>query len=375
MRPQVSIAIPTYNRAGYLVEALESALSQTYPAIELIVVNDGSTDETEKVLQPYMKRIRYIRQENRGWAEAKNRGLEASTGEFLCILDDDDRLHPMKVTKQLEMFQKNPDLGICATGFNIIDEGGKVIEGFIPPPIRPQTQALEMLRMSLVNQSSAMLHRRCYAKLGGLKQIHSDDYEYWLRASVHFRIGVVPEKLTDYRRHPRQLTRLYGAEVDRMACIVIKEFIEKTPMGKIIPGLKSETAGRGVLGMILCERNWLSQAQHHLEKLLPDAIGHFCLGILNIYKRDFAQAKIHFEQARNSHLAVDRALALTAWAQAIVQTPGMHNNHPEALAFRRDMSDLRTSTIRYLFALARGKPGNGSPSASLPFSTDAPHGK
>ena len=355
MQPKVSITIATYNRARYVVEALESALAQTYPNIELIVVNDGSTDNTGRALKPYLGQIRYIPQENRGWAEAKNRGLAASTGELLCILDDDDRLHPTKVARQVELFQKVPELGICATAVNIVDEDGQYIEHFDPPKIRRQTQVLEMLRTALVNQSSSMMRRECYETLGGLKQMHSDDYEFWLRASVSYRIGIIRERLTDYRRHSRQLTRMYGTEIDKTTRIVIRDFIAQTPMPKLIPGLKCETAGHGIIGMILCERDWLTLAAAHLETLLPEPVGHFAFGILNVHARNFARAKHCFERARCPHFHADAALALVDRAQDILRRPHLDNYHPDVLALRKDMNVLRTTALRYLFGRAIGK--------------------
>lgn len=359
--PTVSIIIPSYNRAHYLIEALDSALNQTYPNLEVIVVNDGSTDETEEILAPYRKRIRYITQENRGWAGAKNRGLEAATGEFLCILDDDDRIHPKKVERQLTMFQQDPDLGVCATGINLIDAEGNLTESFIPPPLSPRTQVFQLLRRCLVNQSSAMLRRECYETLGGLKPIHSDDYEYWLRASLHYRISVVPELLTDYRRHPNQLTAYYASEIDHAAAGVIRDFIAQATLEQIIPGLCSYPEGYAALGVVLCERKLFAQAQTHLERALPNPAGNFGLGILKLHERNFTQAKTRFQEVRASHspLAskVPEALSLVERIQTVLQQPGLCNTTPQVIELRRDLSHFHAVVIRQLLALARG--GNG----------------
>ena len=159
--PLVSIIIPTYNRAHYLPETLESALGQTYPDIEIIVINDGSTDNTEQALKRYMKHIRYIYQENRGLAATKNRGIEVAKGELICNLDDDDRFHPEKVERQVEMFVSNPRLGLCATGTKFYDTVFSP-EAFAfvrtPPRLSPKTQVLELLRYCCLAQSSVMIH-------------------------------------------------------------------------------------------------------------------------------------------------------------------------------------------------------------------------
>lgn len=329
MPPTVSIIIPTYNRAHYLPEALESALHQTYPNLEIIVVNDGSTDETEEVLAPYLKRIRYIKQENRGWAGAKNRGLQAACGELLCILDDDDRLRPEKVARQVAMFRQDPALGVCATGINFIDETGALTGSFIPPPIHPETQVIQLLRKCLVNQSSAMIHRKCFETLGGLKPMHSDDYEYWLRASLHYPIRVAPELLTDYRLHSAQLTVTHRADIREAAGRMIEDFIEQVPIEQILPHLRCYPEGYALLGLVLCEHQRFARAQTYMERALPNLAGHFCLGVLNIHERNFTQAEFHLEQVKTSDSPfasqAEEAFQLAERLQTLLQKPSAGN--------------------------------------------------
>lgn len=108
--PLISVIVPTYNRADYIAEAVESALAQTYAPLELIVVDDGSTDNTPVVLATYVDRLAYIRQENRGIGAARNAGVARSAGEFVAFLDDDDRWLPDKLRLQMEAFREAPDL-------------------------------------------------------------------------------------------------------------------------------------------------------------------------------------------------------------------------------------------------------------------------
>ena len=122
--PLVTVVIPTYNQASYLREAIDSVLAQTYPAIEVIVVDDGSTDETAAVLRSYGERIRAIHQENHGAAHALNRGIREATGEFVCWLSSDDAFLPDKVALQVDAFAADPGLGLCFTGFDTIDAAG-----------------------------------------------------------------------------------------------------------------------------------------------------------------------------------------------------------------------------------------------------------
>ena len=358
--PKASIIIPTYNRARYSPEAVESALSQTYPNIEVIVVNDGSTDDTEQVLTSYMKHICYIKQENGGCAAAKNRGLEVAEGEFFNLLDDDDRIHPEKIQRQIEAFQKKPNLGIVATAINLISEKGEITGCFIPPLIGPETQVLQILRRCLINQSSALFHRRCYEKLGGFRQDHSDDYDFWMRASLHYPIQILPEILTDYRLHPNQLTKKNHAHIRAESARLVGDLIQQTPINQIIPGICSYPEGYTLLGLILCEKKSYALAQTYFEYALPTPAGYFGLGLLKLHERKFEQAITHFEQARTPHSPfvskVEEAFLLMERVQAL-QRKGDPNTSPEVVKLRKDLSQFHASVFRQLLLLARGESG------------------
>lgn len=108
-QPLVSVVIPTFNRARYVCEAVESVLAQTHPAIQLIVVDDGSTDDTARALLEFAGRIAYLKQENRGIGAARNAGIAVARGDFFAFLDDDDLWMPDKLERQLAVFQNTPD--------------------------------------------------------------------------------------------------------------------------------------------------------------------------------------------------------------------------------------------------------------------------
>lgn len=120
----VSVIIPTYNRADLVGEAVDGAVKQTHAPVEVIVVDDGSTDDTAKVLEPYFDRIRYIPQENRGLAGARNRGILESRGEFLAFLDSDDACLPDWIEKVVDTFRRHPEAGAVASAEFEIDEDG-----------------------------------------------------------------------------------------------------------------------------------------------------------------------------------------------------------------------------------------------------------
>lgn len=125
--PLISVVIPTYNYGGYIARAIESCLAQTHPQVEIIVVDDGSTDDTAAVVQGYVGqhpgKIRYLPQANQGVSAARNRGVEVATGVFLAFLDADDRLTPEALATRLAVFRVHPDVGIVMTEkYNCHDE-------------------------------------------------------------------------------------------------------------------------------------------------------------------------------------------------------------------------------------------------------------
>lgn len=129
---RVSAIIPAYNGVPYITQAVESVFNQTYTDYEIIVVDDGSTDDTLKVLEPYFDRIRYLYQENQGVATARNRGFQIARGEFIVFLDQDDFFLPDKLAVQVAHLEANPSLGLVNSGWQIVDERGKEIGGLEP---------------------------------------------------------------------------------------------------------------------------------------------------------------------------------------------------------------------------------------------------
>ena len=123
----VSVVIPTYNRATLIGPAIESVLRQTYPHIEIIVVDDGSTDRTREVVEAFGQPVRYVHQVNGGAASARNRGLREATGEFIALLDSDDQWFPWKLEAQVRVLDRYPDVGMVWTDMTAVDEDGAVL--------------------------------------------------------------------------------------------------------------------------------------------------------------------------------------------------------------------------------------------------------
>src|ERR1051326_446413 len=122
---KVSIIIPAYNQAQFLAAAIESALQQTHRDVEVVVIDDGSTDDTRQVAERFANRIIYVYQENTGLPGARNRGIRESSGEYLCFLDSDDSYHSEKAQRQAELLDENPEIGFVYCDIITTDEAGQ----------------------------------------------------------------------------------------------------------------------------------------------------------------------------------------------------------------------------------------------------------
>lgn len=205
--PRVSVVMPTFNRVDLLPGAMEQCLGQTYPHIELIVVNDGSTDGTRELLCASTDaRIRVCHHDtNRGLPEALNTGFRHATGEYLTWSADDDRFAPRTLETMVAYLETHRDVGLVYAGFWEIDADGAVrrevhVE---PPEVLP-------IRNCVLN---CRLYRRAVAEAVGEYDPAarlSEDYDYWLRVAQLFPLAALPEPLYYVRRHNRSLTSRYG---------------------------------------------------------------------------------------------------------------------------------------------------------------------
>ena len=211
MHRTVSVVIPAYNQAKFVGQAIDSVLAQTLPPLEVIVVDDGSSDTTAAVLRNYATHIRVLRQENQGVSAARNNGARIATGEFLAFLDADDLWLPEKLQRQVERFVKEPDLGIVHCGLEEIDGSGSRLnlrldgrEGWV---------ATEMLLLRnpviLGAGSTAMIPRSLFEQIGGFdtRLSTSADWDLCYRVASRHRIGFVRDMLVSYRLHGSNMHR------------------------------------------------------------------------------------------------------------------------------------------------------------------------
>lgn len=212
----VSVIIPSYNRAKILPPTLESVLAQTYPHLEVIVIDDGSTDETAAVVAGYGERVRYIRQENQGVEMARNRGILESRGAYLNFLDDDDLMAPDKIERQVKVLQSRSDVGVVHCGYTYIDKEGHKME---VTGRMPEGDVLQPLVWGCFPWSGGpLLRRRCLELIASDE--HRDwfgDWGMWLRTALGgYSWACIQEPLGQYRIIPGSMTDDKVANAERL---------------------------------------------------------------------------------------------------------------------------------------------------------------
>ncbi|MEG3917818.1 glycosyltransferase [Microcoleus sp. T3_A4] len=239
--PLISVIIPVYNGDRYIVQAVESTLGQTFTNLEIIVVDDGSTDRTQQVLQPYFDRIRYIYQENQGVAAARNIACQLAQGEFLAFLDADDYFLPSKLEKQLACFDADPTLDMVQTGWLIVDETGREISAVKPWQQASKLDLESFILYKCVRPSAMMLHRKWWEKLDGFdaKFPLAEDLDFALRLALKGCKAVwLEETLTCYRQHNSNLMSI-GFRVMKNIEIVMKKFFARPDLPQSIRQLQN----------------------------------------------------------------------------------------------------------------------------------------
>ncbi|NOT69151.1 MAG: glycosyltransferase [Methylophilaceae bacterium] len=218
---RVSVVIPSYNAARFLPEAIDSVRKQTLAVHEIIIMDDGSTDDTEQVVQSLGDGILYIRQKNAGVSAARNRGIDAATGEIIAFLDADDVWLPEKIERQLQVFQDHPDVALVATDKAEIDTQGKLLlpslfkqqhlhtyfSSLNNAPI-PKVMS-QLVKVNFIPTSSVLVRKAALNRVGVFDTTirYGEDLELWVRIAAQFQIACLAKVMLHYRRHDTNATQ------------------------------------------------------------------------------------------------------------------------------------------------------------------------
>jgi glycosyltransferase involved in cell wall biosynthesis len=270
----ISVVIPAYNRAREVCRAIDSALAQTMPPLEIIVVDDGSTDETPDVLARYGDRIRVVRHANQGVSATRNAGIAIARGDLIAFLDSDDMWMPRKLELQVARFEADAELGLVHCGVEFEGTGIRLdgMEGWVA------TEMLRLDRNVLVSHSSSvMLPRRVALEVGGYdaRMRVSEDWDFCYRVSARYRIGFVAEPLVFMARHPTGLQRDIVRMEEGMLLALEKAFAD--PVAQPLRRHSYGRAHRILSGCYFEQRRWHDFLRHFAKSLRWDwrNLGYF----------------------------------------------------------------------------------------------------
>lgn len=211
---RISVIVPSFNSEAYISEAVRSVLAQTWQNWELIIIDDGSTDRTKEMMQPFLEdeRIRYYSKPNGGAASARNCGIRKSNGNLIAFLDSDDFWLPEKLEKQVACFREYPEIGVCGTGMRIIDPEGRILSQGSVPEFHGNPFPT-ILEYSLANMTTAMIRRDVLDQAGPFDETLGkapEDYEFWLRVGKYAIFHVMSEPLACYRYGHGNTSEVYN---------------------------------------------------------------------------------------------------------------------------------------------------------------------
>lgn len=217
--------MPVHNCEKYIKETISSALNQTYSNFELIIIDDGSTDNTANIIKNFNDpRIKYFYQKNSGVSRARNHGIYISQGKLLAFLDADDIWYPHKLESQIKEIRKSPEIGLVYSWVQYIDVNNNLI-GETKYNIDKNFYINLLLGNYIDNGSVPLIKRECFDKVGKFNNIRTgEDWDMWIRIAREYDFGFVKDYLIQYRIHPEGSSKNYKDMETRLFEILEREF-------------------------------------------------------------------------------------------------------------------------------------------------------
>ncbi len=225
--PKISVVMPTYNNAAYIPSALESIAAQGYPETEVIIIDDGSTDDTKRVVDQYGQAVRYFSQANAGPAVARNTGLAEATGEYVAFLDADDWFLPSKFYKQGAALTNNPRVGAMHGGWTLINEKGRMLEKVEPWHVAPKLNLATWINQQPVRLGAMLFRREWLTRVGGFDPTmrQAEDTDLLLRLAIEgCQFDWLKESTYCYRHHDGSMVRSRALEQAEYGQRVVDKF-------------------------------------------------------------------------------------------------------------------------------------------------------
>lgn len=236
--PNVSVIIPTYNRSKYIKESLDSVLAQTYKDFEIIVVDDGSKDNTRGIVESYIKRfpgkIKYIYQENRGVAAARNKALENAAGRYIALLDSDDIWFPEILSCQVNKFEQDPGIALVYSSYDVFDDIRVREKDLLKNYYKNYYSGnvlRELLLWCFIWSSTVMIKREIFDDVGSFDENIQigEDYDFLLRVARKYKVGCIRRVLARYRQHKGNLMKKDRKRQIPSEIVIVENFTKKYP--------------------------------------------------------------------------------------------------------------------------------------------------
>lgn len=267
--PLVSVVMPVFNQELFVAEALDSIIEQSYPAYEVVIVDDGSNDTSLSICQEYQRndsRFRVFSQRNKGPAAARNEAILQARGDYICLLDSDDRMDPKRIEHQLRPFLQDQTIDVVYTSVLLIDKERNFLGEIKGESLPSELFRAEMFFRNLLPGPGLMAKRTCFIQEPyDPSFVHAEDYELMLRFLRHFRFFYLDEPLTLYRRHTTNLSEnrpAHRAAEKRALDLYSQAFLEKVVSSTSLSLSEKEL----LLGKILFNKECFHDALEILKK-------------------------------------------------------------------------------------------------------------
>ena len=272
--PTVSVIIPTYNRANLVAKAIKSVLSQTYQDFEIIVIDDGSTDNTEEIIRGFKdKRVKYIKKykENKGSSVARNIGIKVARGKYIALLDSDDEWLPEKLDKQIKVIKNEfPEVGVvCSWSYNIDKKGNYISKRYLPK--KDGYIYEDLLSTNPISVPTVLIKKECFNRVGLFDDLLNaqEDWDMWIRIAKYYRFALIKVPLVKYRLHPNQISKNLEVKIITANRILVKyaNELKKRP--------DAHSKHYFYIGNRLCHIGKTKEGQRYLQKAV--LLDPFCI--------------------------------------------------------------------------------------------------
>jgi len=273
-KPTVSVIIPAYNQANFIDKAINSVLKQTYQDFEIIVVDDGCTDDTEDVIRGFPdKRVKYIKKykKNKGISVARNIGIKVARGKYIAFLDSDDEFLPERLGKQVQLLQnKSSEVGVvCSWSYNIDEKGNYICKRCLPK--KDGYIYEDLLSTNPISVPTVLIRKECFNRVGLFDDLLNtqQDWDMWIRIAKYYRFALIKIPLVKYRLHPNQVSKNLEAKIITAKIILVKYSNEL--QGRSYANSKHHF----YIGNRLCHMGKTKEGQRYLIKAI--SLYPFCI--------------------------------------------------------------------------------------------------